>query len=141
MMMCVCAYLYDVSMCVCMYVCGVCSIGMEGMQREVSLRLLKYGLELLTPYTFQSCKEDHNKNSRLDTHACSVVSTTHVNHPSIHPSSRLCRQARGFWSLYHINGGETHFTCLTISCLVLYGSLFSSISCYTNLALFYKRLK
>lgn len=68
-----------------MYVCGVCSIGMEGMQREVSLRLLKYGLELRTPYTFQSCKEDHNENSRLDTHACSMASTTHVNHPSIHP--------------------------------------------------------
>ena len=51
MYVCVCVYAY-LPMCV----CGVCSTGMEGMQREVSARLLKYGLELQTPYTLHSCK-------------------------------------------------------------------------------------
>ena len=47
---CMCACLH-----VCVCVCGMCSSGMEGMQREVAGRLLKYGLELQTPHTY-ACK-------------------------------------------------------------------------------------
>ena len=34
--------------------CGVCSSGMVAMQREVSGRLFKYGLELHMPYTLSN---------------------------------------------------------------------------------------
>ena len=67
---CVCVYAYQpayvcayLPMCVC--VCGVCSTGMEGMLREVSARLLKYGLELQTPYTFHACKANLTKLPQL----------------------------------------------------------------------------
>ena len=48
-------YVCACTACVC--VCGVCSIGMEGMLREAAGRLLKYGLELQTPYTNACTKQ------------------------------------------------------------------------------------